>query len=47
MIFNNTEGSPELVAEGEFDQLNIIYNRDIWNTIKRQSDENKGGKYRA
>ncbi len=45
MIFNNTEGNPELVAEGEFDQLNIIYNRDIWATIKSQSSENKSGKH--
>jgi hypothetical protein len=37
---NNTTGTPEFVAEGEFDQSKIIYNADIWDTIKLQSDEN-------
>jgi predicted ABC-type ATPase len=41
MIFNNTQGNPEFIGEGEFSQLKMIYNRDIWERIKRQSNENK------
>jgi predicted ABC-type ATPase len=40
IVMNNTTGTPEFVAEGEFDQSKIIYNADIWDTIKLQSDEN-------
>jgi hypothetical protein len=45
MIFNNTQGNPEFISEGEFSQLKMIYNRDIWGKIKLQSNENKAGKY--
>jgi hypothetical protein len=40
-IVNNTETTPELVCEGEFNLSKIIYNNDIWNTIKVQSNANK------
>jgi predicted ABC-type ATPase len=40
-IVNNTETTPELVISGEFDYSTIIYNYDIWNIIKDQSDEFK------
>jgi predicted ABC-type ATPase len=41
LIVNNATNRPELICEGEFDKSNIIYNYDIWDIIKRQSDENK------
>jgi predicted ABC-type ATPase len=40
IIMNNTTGKPEFVSEGEFDQSKAVYNTDIWNTIKDQSNEN-------
>lgn len=42
IVINNTDTDPEIVGEGEFDNENVIYNYDIWNKIKIQSDENKG-----
>jgi predicted ABC-type ATPase len=41
LIVNNTITTPELVCEGEFDQSKIIYNNDIWYTIRHQNNENK------
>ncbi|MDB4901616.1 MAG: zeta toxin [Mucilaginibacter sp.] len=40
-IVNNTKTTPELVISGEFDYSTIIYNYDIWNIIKDQSNEFK------
>lgn len=45
LIFNNTLGNPEFISEGEFSNSEIIYNADIWNTIKNQSNADKTGKY--
>ena len=42
IIVDNTNGTPEFVIEGESDKSEIIYNTDIWNSIKHQIDENKG-----
>jgi predicted ABC-type ATPase len=41
IVVNNTDTAPEIIAEGEFNNSNVIYNYDIWNRIKMQSDENK------
>lgn len=41
LVINNTKAPSELICEGEFDRLNIIYNYDIWDTIKRQANEHK------
>jgi predicted ABC-type ATPase len=41
IIVNNTSGTPEFISEGESDKSKIIYNHDIWDIIKHQSDENK------
>ncbi|MDB4920849.1 zeta toxin family protein [Mucilaginibacter sp.] len=38
-VFNNEAGSPELVISGEFNQSQMIFNSDIWDVIKKQSDE--------
>ncbi len=41
MIFSNTVGTPEFITEGEFNQVNVVYNTDIWNIIMLQSDGNQ------
>jgi predicted ABC-type ATPase len=41
LIVNNMKTPSELVCQGEFDKVSIIYNHDIWYTINRQSDEVK------
>lgn len=41
IVVNNTNTEPEIVGEGELNNSNVIYNYDIWNRIKIQSDENK------
>lgn len=41
LIINNTSGTPGFVSEGEFGQTKTIYNVDIWNAIRKQSNENK------
>lgn len=41
LVVNNTTGDPEFIGEGEFDRSKIIYNDDIWNIIKLQSNGNK------
>jgi predicted ABC-type ATPase len=37
MIVNNTTEQPELVARGEYDFSELIFNPDIWNIIKKQA----------
>jgi predicted ABC-type ATPase len=37
-VFNNEEGRPEIIVSGEFDHLQMVFNDDIWNTIKKQSN---------
>ena len=37
-LVNNMETVPEIICEGEFDLPQMIYNHDIWNTIKEQGN---------
>ncbi|MEJ2882224.1 zeta toxin family protein [Pedobacter sp. GR22-6] len=37
MVVNNSLGKSEIIADGEADRSELIYNHDIWNTIKAQS----------
>lgn len=37
MVVNNSLGKSEIIADGEADRSELIYNHDIWNTIKSQS----------
>jgi predicted ABC-type ATPase len=37
-IINNIGTTPELIISGEFNYSTIIYNNDIWNAIKSQSN---------
>lgn len=41
LLVNNTQTIPELVCEGEFNLSITIFNDDIWEIIKNQSDVNK------
>jgi hypothetical protein len=37
MVVNNTTEQPELVARGEYDFSELIFNPNIWNIIKKQA----------
>ncbi|WP_316837875.1 zeta toxin family protein [Pedobacter nutrimenti] len=37
MVVNNTTEKPQLIARGEYNSSELIFNDDIWNTIKKQS----------
>jgi predicted ABC-type ATPase len=37
LVVDNSAGRSEIIADGEADQSELIYNNDIWDTIKAQA----------